>query len=191
MRLNLAQNSSGSHAGAATVASAVWLAALLCFASCKDADNSSVGNGTGSRAGAGATGVAAGSGGAATSGSAAGSGGPAAGALAVPTQCKRAEGLDGPGAPRDSCLSKRALVRCMLPNDVTQTCLSDDPTRCPSDDGVATAAASSCTNQCEPNEYAVSCGGVGPNIGSASPPAGCRSMGRTPGGPAPSCCPCL
>jgi hypothetical protein len=105
---------------------------------------------------------------------------------AVMDQCVRAEGLDGPDAPRSSCKSRRALLRCEVNADSTEVCLSDDMTRCPS----SLAVTPICASQCEAAEYAASCGGVGPDIASAVAPEGCRSQGRTPAGPELFCCPC-
>lgn len=117
-------------------------------------------------------------------------GGAATSGAAVSGQCQRASGLDGPGAPRDSCKSAAAYLRCEFSGGVTGLCLSDDATRCP-DNASVIGTLKGCQNQCKPNEYAVSCGGIGPNIGNAAPPAGCRSLGVTPGGPGFHCCPCL
>ena len=105
---------------------------------------------------------------------------------AVMDQCVRAEGLDGPDAPRSSCKSRRALLRCEVNADSTEVCLSDDMTRCPG----SLAVTAVCASQCEAGEYAASCGGVGPDTGSAVAPEGCRSQGRTPAGPELFCCPC-
>jgi len=105
----------------------------------------------------------------------------------VAPQCARAEGLDGPDAPRSSCKSRRGLLLCEINADSTEVCLSDDLTHCPSD----LAPVPLCVSQCEVDEYAVSCGGVGPDSGGALAPEGCRSQGRTPAGPELFCCPCV
>jgi hypothetical protein len=192
MRLNLAQTCGGTRGSFGTfagrprrvrglyaVGGLIWLAsALVCVSACKDKDS-------GGHAGAGAAGVA---GAAAGSGStAAGSGAGGAGGMATQAQCTRAAGLDGPDAPRGSCSSKRALVSCNLSGGATATCLSDDPTSCGED---VSSNATGCKNECTANEYAIVCGGIGPNIGNAAPPQGCHSLGQTPGGPAFYCCPC-
>ena len=138
--------------------------------------------------GPGIEGAAVGGGGAAAL-SGAGSNAAASGA-AVPA-CTRAPGLDGPNAPRDSCRSASALLRCDVGQGATQICLSDDRMRCPVLAGESVAPPKRCTNDCAPNQYAVVCGGVGPNIGDAHAPEGCERGLPTPGGPAFSCCPCL
>jgi hypothetical protein len=115
----------------------------------------------------------------------------AAGSAAA-AACMRAQGLDGPGAPRDSCSSKRAYLKCDLPGGVTELCLSDDPLQCPEEVvSGSDVAAHSCIDQCAANEYAVACGGVGPKIGNAVPPEGCRALLSGPGGGSAYCCPCL
>jgi hypothetical protein len=95
----------------------------------------------------------------------------------------------GPGA----CTVGRAYVVCSYPSGGGELCISDDPTSCP---GFSSTA---CTNKCAPNEYAVSCGGPppGPTADGGAPaftyqeaPAGCVSVGFTPGGNEYSCCPC-
>lgn len=177
MRLNLAQHQPA-------YATAAALAVALCFAACTRDDDEALRGGADQEA-AGA--AAAASGGAASGEKASGS----AAGDAVPAQCGRASGLDGPGAPRDSCTSKRASLTCALPGGVTELCLSDDLTKCPADPSGLGASAVSCTNQCASNEYAVTCGGIGPNIGNAAPPENCKSLGPTPGGPQSFCCPCL
>jgi hypothetical protein len=190
MRLNLAQTSGGTRRCRGTFARRTDRArglhafgrlialasALSCVSACKDTE-------VNGHAGAGAAGVA---GAAAGSSTAAGSSGGGTGGTATQAQCTRAAGLDGPDAPRGSCSSKRALVSCDVGGGATAVCLSDDPMRC----GDEVGATTGCTNECAASEYAIVCGGIGPNIGSAAPPQGCRSQGQTPGGPAFYCCPC-
>ncbi len=108
-------------------------------------------------------------------------GGSGGGAL---TACTWPSSLDATDAASDgACHAERALVKCSLPGGVTAECLSDDPTSCPDSTG------GSCADQCNKDEYAVSCGQVGPGpIG--SPPAACRSMGAIPAGIVYYCCPC-
>ena len=85
------------------------------------------------------------------------------------------------------CNSARLLLSCRGPDDVVTTCLSDDPSGCPAP--TPTDPSAVCENQCEPREYAVWCGGVGP--GSGVPlPSDCRSLGALPSGSTLGCCPC-
>ena len=62
-------------------------------------------------------------------------------------------------------------------------------TQCPGPDAVPDETFSECEDQCDADEYAVECGGVGP---APSPPlpAGCRSLLSGPGGGITGCCPC-
>ena len=101
-------------------------------------------------------------------------------------QCRRDPSVvdGGPGA----CGSARAVVDCEFPNGAGCDCLTDNAT-C---DGCG--AGATCTNKCKANEYAASCGSVGPgdpSITYADPPAGCRLGLATPAGVAFYCCPCL
>jgi hypothetical protein len=186
MRLNLAQTWGENRSRFATFAGcACAVAVMLGVGGCRHRnsdDLTDAGIVIDDSAGGGGTSVA---------GSNAAGSGTEKGGSAAPAQCKRADGLDGPGAPRDSCTSKRAYLKCDLPGGVTELCLSDDPTRCP-DEGVSGgAAAMSCSDQCAADEYAVACGRIGPNVGSAAPPDGCRSLLAGPGGGISYCCPCL
>jgi hypothetical protein len=85
----------------------------------------------------------------------------------------------------------RYFLQCGPGNDITGLCLSDDPTACQGPNAIP-----HCTDQCEADEYAVSCGGppVLDADGSVQPtplpPSACRSMGGTPGGNVFYCCPC-
>ncbi len=85
-------------------------------------------------------------------------------------------------APRQ-CSAARAYVACNLTSGVSEDCMSDDPTTCPD------ASAASCTDLCHADEYAVGCGGVGPEP-SPPLPSGCRSLPAGPGGGVLGCCPC-
>lgn len=85
-------------------------------------------------------------------------------------------------APRQ-CSAARAYVACTYPGGAGEDCMSDDPTTCPG------ASAASCTDLCHADEYAVGCGGVGPEP-SPPLPSGCRSLPANPGGGVSGCCPC-
>ena len=90
----------------------------------------------------------------------------------------------GPG----SCGAARAYIDCEFPNGSGCGCMTDDTT-C---SGCGVGAT--CTDKCSANEYAVSCGSIGPGnpaITYADAPAGCRSLPPNPGGVSLSCCPCL
>lgn len=109
-----------------------------------------------------------------------------AGGSPAPAVCNRAAGLDR--ASRDSCSSAAAYLMCQYPGGVSALCLTDAST-CEAID--LAGAPSSCQNQCQPNEYAVTCGYPGPNPGNARPPEGCKPLAPTPAGPLSYCCPCL
>jgi hypothetical protein len=100
--------------------------------------------------------------------------------------CKR-DGALSPDAAAAACRSSRTYLRCDLGLGAAELCGSDDPHACP--DG---SPADHCQMLCEPNEYFVACGSVGPAIPPApEPAAGCRSLPAGPGGGVPYCCPCL
>jgi hypothetical protein len=108
-----------------------------------------------------------------------------AGASATPTmdagQCGYATGV-GDAAP-GACIAARAFVFCKYPTlGETCECLTDDAT-CAG----CLAGATSCTDQCNVNEYAVSCD---PRVPSGEPPAGCRGI-ELDEDRAEYCCPCL
>ncbi|MCL2448062.1 MAG: hypothetical protein FWD17_03850, partial [Polyangiaceae bacterium] len=133
-------------------------------------------------------------------------------------------GWPAPLADGGACEVNRAWVQCQYPVGVTceggasatgasgsgdgsvttgltQLCLSSDPTSC--DGCTSISGTATCTDLCAPDEYAVSCGSVGPGPGGGVPvpgtqtqgtptlPAGCHSAGPpTPGGVGGYCCPC-
>jgi hypothetical protein len=79
-------------------------------------------------------------------------------------------------AAPQQCSAARAYVACQDGD----RCMSSDPTTCPGEPGA------SCTDVCNPNEYAVGCV---PNS-SAPLPAGCRGVFSGNGGGVVGCCPC-
>ncbi len=104
----------------------------------------------------------------------------------------------GPGA----CTVGLAYLNCMYPSGVGcgassspgplfMSCISGDTTGCPGCDPIQ---GGTCENKCGPGQYAVSCGGPPTPGGGAivyqQAPAGCVSVGSTPGGNTYSCCPC-
>jgi hypothetical protein len=112
--------------------------------------------------------------------------GDAASATTTGNQCGRAAGIGAstPGA----CGGARAAIDCEFPNGAGCDCITDNA----SCEGCSTGAT--CTNKCAANEYAVSCGAIGPgdpSITYADAPAGCRLAIATPAGIAFYCCPCL
>jgi hypothetical protein len=92
-----------------------------------------------------------------------------------------AVGTGQPGA----CGVGGRLLDCEFPNGAGCSCMTTG-TSC---DGCG--AGATCTDQCKASEYAVACGGIGPNAASADPPAACRLALATPAGVAFYCCPCL
>ena len=92
-----------------------------------------------------------------------------------------------PDASPPACRSSRTYLSCDLGLGAVETCPSDDPQQCPGG-----GPADHCKLLCQPNEYAVLCGTIGPSIPpTPEPPAGCRFLPAEPGGGTVSCCPCL
>ena len=87
-------------------------------------------------------------------------------------------------------------LSCNLGSDF-ETCLSDDPTTCPTVPGNP-HVATNCVDQCKPGEYAVGVGGPPlplPDGGYSFPPqptlpSTCRNVAFNPAGVMYSCCPC-
>jgi hypothetical protein len=101
--------------------------------------------------------------------------------------CGHAVGVDDAGA--GACAVGRHDLTCNDPSGAGCLCVTDDSS-CPG----CTIANVTCTNQCNSNEYALSCGGpphFDPGFTYASAPDSCRSVGATPGGNVYYCCPCL
>ena len=86
------------------------------------------------------------------------------------------------------CTAARDLLSCVTADLTYETCISEDPTSCPSSEGEPDAPFT-CTDKCAAGEYAVSCGGIGESDAAAQP-TGCRDMGTTPGGATYYCCQC-
>jgi hypothetical protein len=104
--------------------------------------------------------------------------------LSALPECSWSSSLNdaAPGA----CTAARALVTCTEANGEGSFCLSNDALTCS-----GTGAGATCQDKCAPNQYAVSCGQVGPSdSGDATPPANCSPGLFTPGGVAFYCCPC-
>jgi hypothetical protein len=101
-------------------------------------------------------------------------------------QCRRDPSVvdGGPGA----CGAARAYIDCEFPNGAGCGCMTNDAS-CS-----GCGAGATCTDKCSTNEYAASCGSVGPGnpaITYADPPAACRLILASPAGVAFYCCPCL
>jgi hypothetical protein len=107
-----------------------------------------------------------------------------AAAVTDATSCEWPASLDAP-AERGACHAARWLLQCDIGGGGHAICLSDDPHACPNAE-----AQSSCTSRCKADEYAISCGAVGPSSTSYDPPAGCHDEAPTPGGVVFYCCPC-
>jgi hypothetical protein len=83
-----------------------------------------------------------------------------------------------------TCFPSRAYVTCTLTSGVIEHCLNDKPAACPGVDPFEP-----CQDECQPDEYAVACGGVaGRSI--PDPPAGCRAITPSPAGLQYYCCSC-
>jgi hypothetical protein len=105
--------------------------------------------------------------------------------------------LDSNDASYESCGAARAFVSCTAPNGGGMGCLSNDPTQCPGPAAVTPGCSSTtgcastwtCVDVCHADEFAVSCGAIGPQAGPAVPST-CRVTAPTPGGVVFACCPC-
>jgi hypothetical protein len=115
------------------------------------------------------------------------------GATGLPA-CTWPASLDPTDASNGQCVAARALLSCPLAGGVTEGCLSNDLTQCPSGGPQAGAPSGACQDECQANEYALSCGTIGPGNQDAEPPppppAACRGAGVTPAGIYYECCPC-
>jgi hypothetical protein len=85
-----------------------------------------------------------------------------------------------------ACTVERHSLTCNAPSGAGCLCVTDDTT-CPE----CTLANVTCTDGCNANEYALSCGGPphpeDPTFTYASAPVTCRSLGATPAGNAYYC----
>jgi|HubBroStandDraft_1064217.scaffolds.fasta_scaffold105135_1 hypothetical protein len=105
--------------------------------------------------------------------------------------CTWPSSLDPADASSGQCRAARAVLSCSSANGSGEGCLSDDPTQCPTTGLICVSCGPfTCHDQCEPSEYGLVCGGIGPSVSAAQPPSDCRSVGVTPGGTAFYCCPC-
>jgi hypothetical protein len=101
--------------------------------------------------------------------------------------CKQSASLNEAGSGVQPCGMGRAIVKCMTPGGGGCLCVSDDPTGC--GEGCGEDSGATCENQCGPNEYAVSCGGVDPFGQFQDAPDACVQVAGVEGLDF-SCCPC-
>jgi hypothetical protein len=99
-------------------------------------------------------------------------------------QCSWPSSLDDGGA--DGCRAAAAYVTCKNAAGAGCGCLTDNSLTC---EGCAVPDAT-CRDLCAVNQYAVACGGIGPQASAGTPPAGCTWAAAIPGGIAYYCCPC-
>ena len=114
---------------------------------------------------------------------------PGADGSAALTACAWPSSFDRTDGAADQCVAARMYLACTAADGSGEACLSDDPTQCPGPERVVGTTFGNCRNLCLPNEYAVACGGVGPDR-SVPLPAACRGLPPNPGGVAIGCCPC-
>ena len=93
---------------------------------------------------------------------------------------------DESGSARDHCVATRTRLSCALPDGVTETCPTNDPTRC---DDEMSPEAQECHAECAQNAFSLMCGGAGPGPLPAAP-AGCQPSRPNPSGIVFYCCPC-
>lgn len=93
---------------------------------------------------------------------------------------------DESGSSRDHCIASRTRLDCALPGGGGLSCPTNVPDRCETADA---PAAEMCVAECARNEFAATCGGVGPGP-IPLPPASCRFHGLVPAGLTFYCCPC-
>jgi hypothetical protein len=89
------------------------------------------------------------------------------------------------GSATSECRMARTILSCDLAGGGGTICLHDDP-----EVACEGAEGATCELVCEPHEYGVVCGGIGPAMSDEEPPAGCHLVFRPPGGTAYYCCPC-
>ena len=128
-----------------------------------------------------------------SSSSSTGAGGGSGASTGLPA-CTWPASLDGTDASNGQCVAARALLSCPLTGGGTQGCISNDPKQCPSGGPQAGSPPGACEDKCQPNEFAIKCGTIGPGNPDAapppSPPAGCHNEMVTPAGIYFECCPC-
>ena len=103
--------------------------------------------------------------------------------------CTWPASFDSADATTGKCRAARVYLSCQGSNGGAMECLSDNPTECPGPNVTPEVSYSECEDQCNADEYAVACGGVGPGPW-PRPPAACRTLPSNPGGGSVSCCTC-
>ncbi len=89
------------------------------------------------------------------------------------------------------CDAVRGYLSCTDPAGGGMECPTDDLENCRNSPGLMVSGGPwMCNDQCQPTEYSLLCGGVGPSAPSGNPPSACRFAGAVPGGIAIYCCPC-
>jgi len=110
----------------------------------------------------------------------------------TPASCHWPASLDATDAGAGRCVAKRHRLSCNGGDaGVFESCISDSADHCEGP-SVVPGVTFTCRDDCQPSEYGVVCGGIGPGGPSSEPPsADCRSAAYTPGGTAFYCCPCV
>jgi hypothetical protein len=103
--------------------------------------------------------------------------------------CSWPAAVDAANVTAGQCVAARARLSCKGSNGGGEECLSSDAMHCPDSNTTPGVTYSDCTNLCQPDEYALACGGPGPGPW-PEPPAACRTLPSGPGGGTISCCPC-
>src|SRR5664280_2284915 len=97
------------------------------------------------------------------------------------SQCTWPAKFDIPNPPEGGCTAARALLNCEGSNGGGMSCTTNDPTQCPGPNLTPGVIYSNCVDQCNPDEYALACGGIGPGP-IADPPSTCRFAMVIPAG---------
>jgi len=100
-------------------------------------------------------------------------------------QCSWPPVLDPADAMAGECKAAHALLECVGAGGSTILCLSDGVERC---SGLDSTPHGDCDNLCDPEEYGLACGRVGPGPREEAP-ATCRLAMPIPGFSF-YCCPC-
>jgi hypothetical protein len=103
--------------------------------------------------------------------------------------CAWPASFDSADATVGQCAAARFYLSCKGSNGGGMACMSNSATECPGPNATPGVSYSNCENQCQPNEYALGCGGPGPGPW-PQPPVTCRTLPYGPGGGSVSCCPC-
>jgi hypothetical protein len=91
------------------------------------------------------------------------------------------------GPAPDRCFATRTRLRCTLAGGVTETCPTNDPTRCDEENA---PEAQECRAECVRNAFSLACGVGGPASHPPPAPAGCQPSLPNASGIVFYCCPC-